>query len=81
MNIIYNIVIYLINTSFLQDYLAANADDSSEDDNNGMVEVGNGFYVYKDLYNKLYAHQKEGVLWLWSLYKKKKGGILGDDMG
>ena len=81
MNIVYNIVIYLISTSFFQDYLAANADDSSEDDNNGMVEVGNGFYLYKDLYNKLYAHQKEGVLWLWSLYKKKKGGILGDDMG
>ncbi|XP_039164193.1 protein CHROMATIN REMODELING 24-like [Eucalyptus grandis] len=29
----------------------------------------------------LYAHQVEGLKWLWSLHCKGKGGILGDDMG
>ena len=64
----------------IQDYLKANADESSDEDN-GMTHVGNGFYMYQELYEKLYSHQKEGVLWLWSLFRKKKGGILGDDMG
>ena len=64
----------------IQDYLETNDEESSED-NNGMTHVGNGFYMYHELYSKLYNHQKEGVLWLWSLFKKKKGGILGDDMG
>jgi SNF2 family DNA or RNA helicase len=31
--------------------------------------------------NKLYAHQREGLAWLWSLHCKGTGGILGDDMG
>ncbi|BDA42988.1 probable DNA excision repair protein ERCC-6-like [Coccomyxa sp. Obi] len=29
----------------------------------------------------LYAHQVEGVKWLWSLHCLGRGGILGDDMG
>lgn len=64
-----------------QDYLAAHADDSDDDEDNGMMHLGKGFYLYRDLYNSLYAHQQQGVLWLWSLYRRKKGGILGDDMG
>jgi SNF2 family DNA or RNA helicase len=31
--------------------------------------------------NKLYAHQREGLAWLWSLHCRGTGGILGDDMG
>ncbi|ESO97957.1 hypothetical protein LOTGIDRAFT_104127, partial [Lottia gigantea] len=54
---------------------------SDSEDDNGIINVGNGFHLYKELYDKLYRHQKEGVLWMWSLFKKKKGGILGDDMG
>ena len=42
---------------------------------------GSGFFLHKDLTAKLYSHQKEGVLWLWRLHKRNKGGILGDDMG
>ena len=35
-----------------------------------------------ELSKKLYAHQHEGVQWLYKLYKDgKKGGILADDMG
>ena len=31
--------------------------------------------------SRLYAHQKEGLNWLWSLHSMQRGGILGDDMG
>ena len=35
-----------------------------------------------ELSTKLYAHQHEGVQWLYKLYQDgKKGGILADDMG
>ena len=66
-----------------QAYLQQYGEESEEDDEDGddMCHVGNGFYLYKDLYEKLYAHQREGILWLWKLHKAKKGGILGDDMG
>ena len=56
-------------------------EEEEEEEDTGMVHVGEGFHLYKDLYNKLYPHQKESVLWMWKLYKKRKGGILGDDMG
>lgn len=46
-----------------------------------MAHVGEGFYVYKELYDKLYAYQREGILFFWKLWRTKKGGILGDDMG
>eukprot|EP00873_Tetraselmis_striata_P042879 jgi/Tetstr1/463143/TSEL_008077.t1 len=29
----------------------------------------------------LYAHQREGVAWLWGLHRMGRGGILADDMG
>ena len=32
-------------------------------------------------FSKLYAHQKEGVAWMWRLHQSGMGGILGDDMG
>ena len=64
-----------------QKYLAEVIDDSEDEEGDDMVHVANGFYLYKDLYNKLYTHQREGVSWMWNLFRKKKGGILGDDMG
>lgn len=66
----------------MEQYLKEHGDDNDiEEDENGMVHVGNGYFMYKELYNKLYDHQKEAVLWLWNLHRKRKGGILGDDMG
>ncbi|XBJ10545.1 hypothetical protein VPH35_015395 [Triticum aestivum] len=32
-------------------------------------------------FKMLYAHQREGLSWLWSLHCRETGGILGDDMG
>jgi len=46
-----------------------------------MTHVGNGFYIAKSLYDRLFDYQKDGILFLWRLFRKKKGGILGDDMG
>lgn len=46
-----------------------------------MVEVTSGFEMREQIYSKLFAHQREGVAWLWGLHCKKKGGILADDMG
>ncbi|WAR02307.1 LOW QUALITY PROTEIN: ERC6L-like protein [Mya arenaria] len=66
----------------MEAYLSACGDESEEEEeDNGMVHLGKGFYLYKDLHASLYAHQQEGVLWMWSLFRRKKGGILGDDMG
>ncbi|GFO09812.1 DNA excision repair protein ercc-6-like [Plakobranchus ocellatus] len=56
-----------------------NGDDDEED--GGMKSLGQGFMLHHKLYGKLYQHQKEGVLWMWSLYVLGKGGILADDMG
>lgn len=54
-----------------------------EEDNDDFVDVLNsGLLLYKDLYNKLFAHQKEGIVFLYELYRSnKKGGLLADDMG
>ena len=67
-----------------QEYLKNYGGEDEEDETEGgMVQLGSdtGFFLHKDLMVKLYNHQKEGVLWLWCLHKKNKGGILGDDMG
>lgn len=39
------------------------------------------FRIPTDLFNQLYAHQKDGVQWMATLHNGKIGGILGDDMG
>ena len=56
-------------------------EESSEEEDYEMVEMKNGFKLHKSIFNKLYEYQKEGVMWFWQLFKKKTGGILGDDMG
>ena len=33
------------------------------------------------LFNQLYPHQKEGIAWMYELYKEGQGGVLADDMG
>ncbi|CAN7992983.1 unnamed protein product [Ixodes hexagonus] len=63
----------------MKEYLEMN--DGQEENDDGMVEIGNDFYLYEGIERKLYAYQKEGLLWMWGLYLKKRGGILGDDMG
>ena len=70
--------------SIIQEYKAAveeEGGDDEEEDDDGLVEVGNGFRLAKEIYEALYAYQKDTLLWLWGLFNQRKGGILGDDMG
>uniref|UniRef100_A0A8C4SRV8 DNA excision repair protein ERCC-6-like n=1 Tax=Erpetoichthys calabaricus TaxID=27687 RepID=A0A8C4SRV8_ERPCA len=54
---------------------------SDEDDE--FVNINNsGLKIYRELHDKLFEHQKEGVAFLYSLFRDgRKGGILADDMG
>lgn len=58
-------------------------DEEEDEEEEEFVDVNNsGLNLYKGLYDKLYDHQKEGVAFLYSLYRDgRKGGILADDMG
>jgi SNF2 family DNA or RNA helicase len=55
------------------------------DDKNGEVimDAGTAFQysMSGSVFDKLFPHQRVGVSWMWSLFKKSSGGILGDDMG
>ncbi|XP_077921634.1 DNA excision repair protein ERCC-6-like [Halichoerus grypus] len=56
--------------------LAEHGDDEFTD------VCNSGLLLYRDLHNQLFEHQKEGVAFLYSLYRDgRKGGILADDMG
>ena len=72
-------VAYLFLQSIIQEYKAVVEED--EEDEDGLVEVGNGFRLAKEIYEALYDYQKDTLLWLWGLFNQRKGGILGDDMG
>ncbi|GAB5359498.1 hypothetical protein AAMO2058_000549000 [Amorphochlora amoebiformis] len=43
--------------------------------------VATKMVVPKDIYDKLYPYQRDGIKWLWGLRPTGMGGILGDDMG
>jgi len=66
-----------------QEYLGNNSagDQNASGTTETMVHVGDGFYIAKQLYDRLFNYQHEGLLFFWRLFRKKKGGILGDDMG
>lgn len=55
----------------------------SEDDDEEFVNVnGSGLMLFRDLHDKLYDYQRDGVAFLYSLYRDgRKGGLLADDMG
>nr|XP_046242498.1 DNA excision repair protein ERCC-6-like [Scatophagus argus] len=56
--------------------------DDSEDDEEFVDVNGSGLMLFKDLHDKLYDYQRNGVAFLYSLYRDGlKGGILADDMG
>lgn len=46
-----------------------------------VVELAEGFFLPRGLYEQLYPYQRDGVSWLWDLHKTAPGGILADDMG
>uniref|UniRef100_A0A3Q1EXG7 DNA excision repair protein ERCC-6-like n=1 Tax=Acanthochromis polyacanthus TaxID=80966 RepID=A0A3Q1EXG7_9TELE len=59
------------------------AQNDSEEDYDEFVNVNNsGLMLFKGLFDKLYDYQRDGVAFLYSLYRDgRKGGILADDMG
>ncbi|KAJ6644784.1 hypothetical protein lerEdw1_013549, partial [Lerista edwardsae] len=64
----------------LEDVLASQLLDDDSDD---FVDVcQSGLMLYGELYDKLFDYQREGIAFLYSLYRDgRKGGILADDMG
>ncbi|XP_054435526.1 DNA excision repair protein ERCC-6-like [Pteronotus mesoamericanus] len=63
----------------LQEALEELADHGDDE----FTDVCNsGLLLYRELHDQLFEHQKEGVAFLYSLYRDgRKGGILADDMG
>ena len=65
----------------IQQLEAILADQDSESENEEFVSI-NGLPLFRELYDKLYYYQREGVSFLYGLYRDGlKGGILADDMG
>ncbi|KAM5221047.1 DNA excision repair protein ERCC-6-like [Ctenodactylus gundi] len=58
-------------------------EELTEPGDDEFIDVCNsGLLLYHELHNQLFEYQKEGVAFLYSLYKDgRKGGILADDMG
>ncbi|XDA90475.1 hypothetical protein R6Z07F_020073 [Ovis aries] len=58
-------------------------EELAEHGDDEFIDVCNsGLLLYQELHNQLYEYQKEGVAFLYSLYRDgRKGGILADDMG
>ncbi|XP_061454864.1 DNA excision repair protein ERCC-6-like isoform X2 [Rhineura floridana] len=69
-----------VNIKKLEEALASLALDQEED---GFVDVcQSGLMLYGEMYDNLFDHQREGIAFLYSLYRDgRKGGILADDMG
>ncbi|XP_071062381.1 DNA excision repair protein ERCC-6-like [Pseudochaenichthys georgianus] len=64
----------------IEELLAQN--DSEEEDEEFVNVNGSGLMLFKELYDKLYDYQINGVAFLYSLCRDgRKGGILADDMG
>ncbi|XP_007667463.2 DNA excision repair protein ERCC-6-like isoform X2 [Ornithorhynchus anatinus] len=58
-------------------------EELAEEKDNEFTDVCNsGLMLYRELHHQLFEHQREGVAFLYSLFRDgKKGGILADDMG
>ncbi|CBY36111.1 unnamed protein product [Oikopleura dioica] len=69
----------------------SNSSAGEEDDEQGVQVLQNGMKMDKDIYEKLYPHQREGVQWMWDAvhqgnaalpaHRRITGGLLSDDMG
>ncbi|XP_069378980.1 DNA excision repair protein ERCC-6-like [Paralichthys olivaceus] len=59
------------------------SENNSEEEDEEFVNVNNsGLMLFKELHDKLYDYQRNGVAFLYCLYRDgRKGGILADDMG
>ncbi|KJE94722.1 hypothetical protein CAOG_05320 [Capsaspora owczarzaki ATCC 30864] len=69
--------------SKLNDESAAETAETAEkaENSENYVELAQDFFVPHATVERMFPHQREGVIWLYSLFQRKTGGILGDDMG
>ncbi len=44
-------------------------------------QLPGGYKLPKDVFEKLFKYQREGVRWMWSLHRREAGGVLADEMG
>ncbi|XP_035636426.1 DNA excision repair protein ERCC-6-like [Oncorhynchus keta] len=67
----------------LQEAIKEMTQQGSESEDEDFVNVNNsGLMLFKEMYDKLYDHQQEGVAFLYGLHRDgRQGGILADDMG
>ncbi|KAE8810397.1 DNA excision repair protein ERCC-6-like protein [Hordeum vulgare] len=59
-------------------------EEAEEDDFQMEAPAGSGKPPYRlpaRISKRLYDHQHQGLIWLWSLHCMETGGILGGDMG
>ncbi|XP_005593997.3 DNA excision repair protein ERCC-6-like isoform X1 [Macaca fascicularis] len=58
-------------------------EELAEQGDDEFTDVCNsGLLLYRELHDQLFEHQKEGIAFLYRLYRDgRKGGILADDMG
>ena len=58
-------------------------EELAEHGDDEFIDVCNsGLLLYQELHDQLYEYQKEGIAFLYSLYRDgRRGGILADDMG
>ncbi|XP_068446273.1 DNA excision repair protein ERCC-6-like isoform X1 [Clinocottus analis] len=64
----------------IEDHLAE--EDEEEEDDDFVNVNGSGLMLFKDLHDKLYGYQRDGVAFLYGLHRDgRRGGILADDMG
>ncbi|XP_060105498.1 DNA excision repair protein ERCC-6-like [Heteronotia binoei] len=70
----------MVKVQKLEEALASLALNQEDD---GFVNVcQSGLMLYGEMHDKLFDHQREGIAFLYSLYRdSRKGGILADDMG
>ncbi|XP_015258168.1 PREDICTED: DNA excision repair protein ERCC-6-like [Cyprinodon variegatus] len=58
------------------------AENNLEDEDEFINVNNSGLMLFKELHDNLYDYQRDGVSFLYSLYRDRlKGGVLADDMG
>uniref|UniRef100_A0A3Q3XFC0 DNA excision repair protein ERCC-6-like n=1 Tax=Mola mola TaxID=94237 RepID=A0A3Q3XFC0_MOLML len=66
----------------IEELISQNGSEDDDNDDKFVNVNGGGLMLFKDLHDKLYDYQRDGVAFLYNLYRDgQKGGILADDMG
>ena len=56
-------------------------ESDTEEDHADALRFPGGFVLRASLATRLYAHQRRAVSWLWDLWRRGEGGVVGDEMG